>query len=180
MTTAAATSTLLILGHPGLAASRINRRLLDGWDLGAHVTVHDLYQAYPQLAIDAATEQARLVAHDEIVLQFPLHWYSVPGFVKLWIDTVFDRGWAYGTGRRVLGDKGFGVVVTVGSPEAAYAPEGINRFCMAELLRPLEATAHRVSMRWHEPHIVFNCKLLEEDALDLEARRYRRRLTLGG
>ncbi|MFG2358407.1 hypothetical protein [Streptomyces sp. NPDC048521] len=38
---------LLVLGHPDLAQSKANKALVDAVRGLAHVTVHDLYAAYP-------------------------------------------------------------------------------------------------------------------------------------
>ena len=44
---------LVLLAHPVLERSRVNRRLADAAAKVAGVTVHDLYEIYPRLAIDA-------------------------------------------------------------------------------------------------------------------------------
>ena len=55
---------LILFAHPALQKSRVNRRLRqEVMDLPG-VTFHDLYEAYPQLDVDAAREQALLEAHD--------------------------------------------------------------------------------------------------------------------
>lgn len=65
------TATLVIVAHPDLEHSRINRRLAEELVRRGNVTVHRLYEAYPDEKIDIASEQALLLAHDRIVLQFP-------------------------------------------------------------------------------------------------------------
>ncbi len=65
---------LVLLAHPVLERSRVNRRLLEAVrDLDA-VTVHDLYEVYPTLAIDVRREQRLLVEHDVVVFQHPFYW----------------------------------------------------------------------------------------------------------
>lgn len=65
------------------------------------VTVHRVYEAYPEEKIDVATEQKLLTEHDRIVLQFPFYWYSSPSLLKQWEDDVLTYGWALGN----KGDK---------------------------------------------------------------------------
>ena len=50
------------------------------------------------------------------------------------------------------------IVATAGNVEAAYAPDGANRFALHELLRPLEATADRCALAWTEPFLVYDAR----------------------
>jgi glutathione-regulated potassium-efflux system ancillary protein KefG len=43
------------------------------------------------------------------------------------------------------------VVTSTGGPDTSYRPDGHNRFTMAELMRPLEATVHLCGMVEDEP-----------------------------
>lgn len=47
---------------------------------------------------DVAAEQARIDRADELVLVYPVYWWSMPGVLKGWIDRVFVNGWAYDEG----------------------------------------------------------------------------------
>ena len=62
---------LVLFAHPVLERSRVNRKLLDAIRNVDNVTVHDLYEVYPTLAIDVPREQELLLAHDAIVFQHP-------------------------------------------------------------------------------------------------------------
>ena len=84
------------------------------------MTVHDLYEAYPDLDIDVAREKALLLAHDVIVWQHPFFWYSTPAILKEWQDLVLEFGWAYGPGGTALRGKLFVSAITTGGREAAY------------------------------------------------------------
>lgn len=44
---------------------------------------------------DVADEQARIDRADELVIVYPVYWWSMPGLLKGWIDRVFANGWAY-------------------------------------------------------------------------------------
>jgi glutathione-regulated potassium-efflux system ancillary protein KefG len=79
---------LLVVGHPGLSQSRANATLVGAVRDLTHVTVHDLYAAYPDFQIDVAAEQALLAEHDVIVFQHPVFWYNTTPLFKQWQDKV--------------------------------------------------------------------------------------------
>jgi glutathione-regulated potassium-efflux system ancillary protein KefG len=167
------TSTLVVLAHPDLAASRINAALATAVHGEQSVTVHDLYATYPDLAVDVAREKDLLVAHDRLVLQFPFYWYSAPPLLKKWLDEVFERGFAYGTGGTALHGKSLRLAISTGAAEDAYGPEGHNRFPVRDLLLPFDATAHLTGMRYEEPFLVHGARVLTDEELAVHADRYR-------
>lgn len=88
-----------------------------------------------QQTADVAAEQAKLLAADAVILQFPLWWYGVPAILKGWIERVYAFGFAYGYkngsnefrfGDGILKGKRALVNVLTGGPEADYGPRGIN------------------------------------------------------
>jgi putative NADPH-quinone reductase len=90
--------TLVVVTHPDMANSVVNKRWLE--ELRRYperYTVHELHQAYPDWQIDVAQEQRLIEAHDNIVLQFPIFWFSSPPLLKKWLDDVLTYGWAYGS-----------------------------------------------------------------------------------
>jgi glutathione-regulated potassium-efflux system ancillary protein KefG len=145
---------LILFAHPVLERSRVNRRLLAAVRDLAGVTVHDLYEAYPTLYIDAKREQRLLVDHEVIVFQHPFYWYSTPAILKEWQDLVLEHGWAYGHGGTQLRGKITFNAITTGGPEAAYRRGGYNRFTVRELLAPWDQTAHLCGMRFLAPFAV--------------------------
>jgi len=106
------------------------------------VTIHDLYERYPDERIDVKREQDLLLAHDRIVFQFPFYWYSTPPLLKKWMDEVFTYGWAYGPGGNALHDKELVLAISIGGPEHSYRAGDYNHYTMSELTRPLQATAN--------------------------------------
>ncbi len=164
--------TLLVLAHPHLDRSRINAGLVEAVRGLGHVTVHDLYARYPDHRFDVAAEQALVREHDVIVFQFPLHWYSVPGLLKEWLDEVMLRDFAYDSGPLLTG-KTLQVVTSAGGVEDAYRPGGFHRFTVAELLRPLEQTAHRMGLAWAEPLVLHDSRGTGDEELARHAARYR-------
>lgn len=83
---------------------------------------------------DIAHEQAKLLAAEAIVIQFPLWWYGMPAILKGWFDRVFVSGFAFGsdprTGRRLRFEQGpfVGkralVLTTLGDRPKAIGPRG--------------------------------------------------------
>ena len=137
------------------------------------VTVHDLAAVRGASGFDATAEQALLLEHERVVLQFPWYWYSVPGVLKEWMDQVLTHGFAYGSGGDKLHGKSLQVVTSTGGPGESYEPGGYNRFTMAELMRPLDATAHLCGMRLREPYVVHGIHRVDDDALREHASAYR-------
>jgi glutathione-regulated potassium-efflux system ancillary protein KefG len=158
---------LVLFAHPMLERSRVNRRLLEAIRDLPGVTVHDLYERYPTMAIDIAAEKALLGEHDAIVLQHPFYWYSAPAIVKEWLDLVLELGWAYGPGGTALRDKIMMNAITTGGGSDAYHRDGYNRFTMRELLAPFDQTAHLCGMKYLAPFVVHGALRLSDEA-DLE------------
>ena len=157
-------SVLVLFAHPVLERSRVNRRLADAVRGLEGVTVHDLYEEYPTLAIDVPREQALLEAHDAVVFQHPFYWYSTPAILKEWQDLVLEHGWAYGENGRELEGKITFNAITTGGPSAAYQSGGANRFTMRELLAPYDQTAHLCRMRFLAPFVVHASLRMTGDA----------------
>jgi glutathione-regulated potassium-efflux system ancillary protein KefG len=165
--------TLVLLAHPDLAASRVTRTLADAVRELAGVTVRDLGAVRTSTGYDVNEEQRLLVVHDTIVMQFPWYWYSVPGLLKEWMDQVLTWGFAYGSDGTALHGKTLQLVTSTGGPRASYRADGHNRFTMAELMAPLDATAHLCGMRLADPLVVHGARVIDDDALRLYAARYR-------
>ncbi len=171
---------LVLFAHPAVARSRVNRRLVEAARGLAGVTVHDLYEAYPEFDVDVAHEQALLTAHDAVVLQHPLYWYSTPAILKQWFDLVLEHGWAYGHGGTALRGKILVNAVTAGGREASYRRDGSNRHTVRELLAPIEQTARLCGMDWLPPFVVFGTHSLGDPEIEGHAARYRRALAALG
>jgi glutathione-regulated potassium-efflux system ancillary protein KefG len=166
---------LVLFAHPVLERSRVNRRLVDAIRGLSGVTVHDLYEAYPTLAIEVPREQELLREHDVVVFQHPFYWYSTPAILKEWQDLVLEHGWAYGPGGTALRGKITLNAISTGGPAAAYRADGYNRFTVRQLLAPWEQTANLCEMRFLAPFVVHAALRVVGDE-DLGARRdgYRR------
>jgi putative NADPH-quinone reductase len=166
--------TLILLFHPDLGNSRANAALAGAALRQPEVEVIDLYSLYPDGRIDADMEVARLLSADRIVLQFPIQWYSTPALLKAWQDAVLTRMYymAYETEGRLLEGTPLMIAATAGNMPDAYGPGGANKFTMAELLRPLEATAHRCGLPWQEPFLAYRPDCADDLALHMTSKRY--------
>lgn len=140
----------VVAAHPHWRESRVNRLLRDAAQGTARAQVCDLYRSYPDYAIDVAAEQVRLQAASLIVMLHPIHWYSMPPLMKLWLDEVLTYGWAYGGGTALNG-KDVWLVATTGGGEASYHPQGYNRYFFDAFLPPYEQTAALCGMRFLPP-----------------------------
>jgi glutathione-regulated potassium-efflux system ancillary protein KefG len=165
---------LILLAHPVLERSRVNRRLLAAVRELTSVTVHDLYEVYPTLDIDAKREQTLLVDHDVIVFQHPFYWYSVPAILKEWQDLVLEHGWAYGHGGHALHGKVTLNAITTGGPESSYHTAGYNRFTVRQLLAPWDQTAHLCGMRFLAPFAVHAAlQVMSDEDCEVQRTEYR-------
>lgn len=166
---------LVLFAHPVLERSRVNRRLLSTIRGLEGVTIHDLYDAYPTLGIDALREQELLAEHDVIIFQHPFYWYSTPAIMKEWQDLVLQHGWAYGDGGTKLRGKITFNAITTGGPAIAYRRGGYNRFTVRELLAPYEQTANLCGMRYLGPFVVHAAlRIVGDDDLGAAREGYRR------
>ncbi|MEY2689474.1 MAG: hypothetical protein RL375_3673 [Pseudomonadota bacterium] len=175
---------LVIVAHPDLRSSRVNRRLLaaakalEQTETAGGIEVRDLYRLYPDHDIDVAAEQAAVERADLIVWQHPIQWYAMPALMKLWLDEVFSHGWAYGTGGRagVLVGKSLWLVASTGAREEAYRPDGYNRYFFDAFLPPYEQTAALCGLRFLPPMILHGAHALPGADLAEHAEIYARRL----
>ena len=165
---------LVLLAHPALEKSRINRRLAAAVSSLPSVTVHDLYEAYPDFDVEVRREQALLTAHDVVVLQHPFFWYSVPPLLKQWIDLVLEHGWAYGSEGKALTGKQVVSAISTGGREEAYRRDGHNRYTMRELLAPVEQTFALCGMDYLPPLVVHGALGMRAEQIERHADDYRR------
>ncbi|WP_370078332.1 NAD(P)H-dependent oxidoreductase [Streptacidiphilus sp. MAP12-16] len=169
--------TLVIVAHPNLTESRANAtRLAEIKDLD-NVTVHDLYQAYPDFNIDVAREQQLLREHDTVVLQFPVFWYSVTPLLKAWFDAVLIPGFAFtfdGSPSELRGKKAW-LAITAGTTLETYTAEGLARRTLEEYLAPVTQTLQFCQLDYQGFHAVYGVMFDPSDEdLVLEAKEYRR------
>jgi glutathione-regulated potassium-efflux system ancillary protein KefF len=173
---------VVITAHPQMEHSRINRRLmraakrLPATENSPLIVVRDLYALYPDYLIDVAEEQAVLASAKLIVWQHPIHWYSMPPLMKLWVDEVLAFGWAYGPDGNALRQKDLWLVATTGGPEDSYRPDSYNRYFFDAFLPPYEQTAALCGMRFLPPLMLHGAHKASEAEISAHADVYAQRL----
>lgn len=153
--------TLIIVIHPDMANSVINKRWID--ELNKYPNkyhIHQLYDVYPDENIDVLSEQKLIEQYDKIVFQFPLYWFSSPPLLKKWFDEVLTYGWAYGSksGYKV-GDKKVGLAITAGIYEGAYSPGGVYKYTLDELTKPFELTFNYIRADYRSFYAYYGIEL---------------------
>ncbi len=163
---------LVLVAHPNMSQSRVNKTWAERIRQEPRVTVRELYAAYPDFKIDVEKEQRLLEAHDRVVFQFPFYWYSTPALLKQWQDDVLTYGWAFGPGGTRLRDKELMLAISAGSSEDAYRWDGYNRFTIGELTAPLQAVANLTGMRFLAPFTFCNAAAASEEQIRASAEAY--------
>jgi glutathione-regulated potassium-efflux system ancillary protein KefF len=167
----------LLAAHPHWRDSRVNRQLVRAARGVEGVEVNDLYDSYPDYAIDVEAEQAKLARADLVVLMHPIHWYSMPPLQKLWLDEVLSYGWAYGTGGTALVGKDLWLVATTGGPEESYHPQSYNRYFFDAFLPPYEQTGVLCGMRFLPPLILHGARSASDDEVQSHVQTFSERLS---
>ena len=165
---------LILLAHPSFEKSRAQYRLLKAAQSIPDITVHDLYQAYPDFLIDIKHEQELLKTHDIILFQHPFYWYSSPALLKEWQDQVLQHGFAYGSEGTALTGKYLANIMSAGGGLETYQAGGSNNHTVNDLLLPFRQTARLCNMTYLPPFVVHSTRSLGGRAIDEHADLYRK------
>ena len=170
---------LVLAAHPHLEHSHVNRVLTQAAAAlkPRDVEVRDLYALYPDYLIDIEAEQAALARARLVVWQHPIHWYSMPALMKLWVDDVLSFGWAYGPGGEALKGKDLWLVASTGGPQDSYRPDSYNRYFFDAFLPPYEQTAVLAGMRFLPPLLLHGAHRVDDAQLAAHADTYLQRLS---
>lgn len=173
---------LILLAHPAPRSSRVNQALWQAAgntaaDPSRQIERRDLYALYPDYAVDVAAEQAALAAADLVVWLHPIHWYSMPALMKLWVDEVLTLGWAYGKGGTALHHKSLWLVASTGGSDASYSTTGYNQHRFEAFLPPYEQTAALCGMRFLPPMILHGAHGMAESVLAAHTERFTQQLS---
>lgn len=169
---------LLLFAHPVLEKSRVHSRLLQALEGLPNVTLHDLFEHYPDFDIDINAEQQLLLSHDIIAWQHPFYWYSAPAIIKQWMDLVLEHGWAYGSEGVMLQGKKALNILSSGGPLQAYEPQGRNRYTYRQFLAPFEQSARLCKMQYLPPFVVPGTHRLSDEGIGQYARLYRQAIQM--
>jgi glutathione-regulated potassium-efflux system ancillary protein KefG len=165
-------SILVLFAHPVLEKSRVHSALLRHIRHLEGITIHDLYEAYPDFDIDIKAEQRLLLQHDIIIWQHPFYWYSTPAILKQWQDLVLEHSWAYGSKGKMLTGKRIFNAISCGGRKESYEAGAHNRLSIRQLLGPLEQTARLCSMIYLPPFVIHGTHKLNDADIELYAVQY--------
>lgn len=168
---------VILVFHPVLYKSRVNRVLLSAVEGLEGVSLRYMYDLYPDYQIDIKKEQEVLLQHDIIVWQHPLYWYSAPSLLKEWIDLVFEHGFAYGKAGRALEGKTVMSAISSGGRRDIYGSEEGVKFSIRNFLAPFEQTVKLCRMRYVPPFVTHGTHLLKTDQIEKAAKDYKRIIT---
>ena len=169
---------LILFAHPAFERSRVQRSLIEAISQLDGITIHDLYELYPEFDIDIETEKQLLLQHPVIVWQHPLFWYSGPALLKQWLDLVLEHGWAYGKQGHALDGKKIFNAITSGGEMEAYRPEGLQRSTIKDFLLPFERTAQLCRMIYLPPFWVPGTHKLNPEQIRKYSDQYRNLIIL--
>ena len=163
---------LILFAHPALEKSRVNKRLIRAAENIDNVTLHDLYEEYPDFDVDIKREQQLLTEHDLIILHHPFYWYSTPALLKQWEDLVLEHGWAYGSKGKALVGKKLMQVITTGGSERSYKKDSLNKYTVHEFLIPIEQSFKLCGMICLPPFLIQGTHRLDDDEIEIYAEQY--------
>ncbi|PAF49997.1 hypothetical protein BKH41_01495 [Helicobacter sp. 12S02232-10] len=167
--------TLILLTHPNLKESKINKTLTQSIQNTPNITLHDLYATYSDGKINASKEIELLKTHDKIVFEFPLFWFSSPSLLKEYEDVVFS-GVLYGSEPKMLQGKIFQIITSAGSPEEKYRSDGRNQKNLEEILLPFQMSASYLGMQTNPIFCVYNAMNITDASLAEAKEAYKKLL----
>lgn len=142
---------LILFAHPRFEKSRVNRALLENIEHISGVTLHDLYEEYPDFNIDVELEKRLLTSHQIIIWHHPFHMYGAPALLKQWMDMGIRDIYreSFDTSVRL----GIDVLVKLGYRRYSAYRAGQN------FTRYDEAAMHKLAPhRYDERSYIFNAK----------------------
>ena len=165
---------LVLFAHPAFHKSKVHALLTKSIEDLDGVTLHNLYETYPDFFIDVKKEQTLLLEHDIIVWQHPFYWYSSPALLKEWIDLVLEHGFAYGKNASALEGKSVFSAISTGGSKEVYCSEGRNKYTIQEFLIPFQQTAALCKMNYLPPFVVHGTYVRDKDTIRAIAVEYRK------
>ncbi|WP_443091649.1 NAD(P)H-dependent oxidoreductase [Basfia succiniciproducens] len=134
-------NVLIVSGHPNLKTSVANQVILDETAKALpNAEIRKLDELFHNGTFDIAAEQAAILKADVLVFQFPFSWYSLPGVMKIWLDEVFEHGFAHGSTAKLAGKKII-FSTTTGAPTELYQKDGFFKYTMEEFAAQFEIMA---------------------------------------
>lgn len=163
---------LHLVFHPNLQNSRVNNTWKQQLEASGKVTTsRDMYAEYPDFQIDVDKEQALLLSHDRIVIQFPIYWWSMTPLLKKWLDDVLEYQFAYGSKGDKLQGKDLQIICSAGGQAKNY--NGFHMFAtVPEILKPFQLTANLAKMNYALPMYMFNADACKDEEVSLFGKKW--------
>lgn len=158
--------TVVLLFHPDMQHSLVNKKLVEAADQKRSVTIRDMYALYRGQPIDVDEERRILVNADRVVLQFPLKWYDAPTLVQRWKEAVFDDYWLHSgkSGQSVLANKELLLAVAYSEPSYDFTRNGKYRTTINELLKPFQVLSIHLGMQFCQPFTIYELDDLQKSS----------------
>lgn len=139
---------LIVSGHPDISNDSVaNKAALEEFHrLLPDAEIDRLNVLYPDYKIDVEAEQAKLMAADTIVFQYPVFWYGMPALIQKWVEDVFAHGFSHGSSGKALVGKNLILSMTLGAPENHYGGETAVR--LEDLLPPAKGMCEASGMNF--------------------------------
>ncbi|MWN90268.1 flavodoxin family protein [Gilliamella sp. Pra-s65] len=153
---------LIILGHPNIKQSTANKTIIETLQNKVEdIEIRNIHNLYPNYQINVQEEQAALLRHDLIILQYPMYWYNMPAILKIWFDEVFTYQFAYGSKGDKLKDKKLLPSLTIGQQEQNY--KKYRNDLMDNLLEPVKISALYAQMEYLPPKLLYGVSPVVEE-----------------
>lgn len=163
---------LILFGHPAFQSSKYNKKMLEGLVDNEQLTIHDLYEEYPEMDIDIEREQKLLSEHDCIIFQHPMYWYSIPAIFREWQDLVLQHDWAFGEKGNALKGKYFFSAITTGGSRDSFSESGNQYHPVSAFLLPFYQMALHCKMKTLPPFVFHGTLFLSKESLENAKNQY--------
>lgn len=169
---------LINFAHPAITRSRIHRALLADIftappEVQEYITINDLYDKYPDFHINVVREKKLLLAHDVIIFQYPLNWFTAPAIITEWQYTVLEQGFAYGEQGNALEGRVVQHIVSTPEAENSFQENGANKVPLPEYMRSYQQTANICSMEYLPPLCFYDNANLNDEQIKACAETYK-------
>lgn len=156
---------LIILGHPNIEQSVANKTIIENVKSNMpDIEIRNIHQLYPNYQINVQEEQAALLRHNLIVLQYPMYWFNMPAILKIWFDEVFTYQFAYGSKGDKLKNKKLLPSLTIGANEEVYQQDGHN--LIDDFLQPVKISTIYTQMQYLSPIFIYGVSPVIESSHD--------------
>ncbi len=160
---------LIILAHPDFEQSTANKTIVETLQNKVKdLEVRNIHQLYPNYQINVAEEQAALLRHELIILQYPMYWFNMPAILKLWFDEVFTYQFAYGSKGDKLKDKKLLTSLTIGQVEQNYSDYDVD--IINHLHEPVKLSTLYSQMQYLTPIVLYGVSPVTSEQNDIQAK----------